>query len=271
MFDVISASVPPPRLLGANGKLVLRAGGLVARAAGAALLCTLPAMVRVSSVLDGSAPAVRAWAALATAALGPMALALMVLGRARKELKTLGGSGMRLLAFGIGLWLALLVVMLSVLGGFLRATTHHHALAGVTYAFGALALAVGWGLLCARLVGILRSAPSRVRRWGVVLLGALAVAALGYIALGFLNAVASDPASAKASATVVDVLAFALTAFIVSRPWERTPWVLALAGPPLALFMATLGVTTLRDSPVREAIDEHASSFSSVAGVVSWQ
>jgi hypothetical protein len=265
----MSASLPPPRLLGEGGKLVLEVGGFLGRATGAALVCTLPAMLRVSGALEGSAPAVRAWAALATAALAPMAIAIMVLRRARQELHTLGGPGMRLLAFGVGLWLSLLLVTFSLLGGFLRATTHHHALAGVTYAFGALALAVGWGALCARLVAVLRGAPGRVRRWGVVVFSVAALAAVAYIAVGFVSAVEHDPASAKASATVVDVLVFAAVAFFGARLGERSRWSLALVGPPVAVFLVALGITTLRDPPVREAIDDHASVFSTGAGLLS--
>jgi hypothetical protein len=265
----MSASIPPPRLLGDGGKVVLEVGGFLGRATGAVLVCTLPAMLRVSGALEGSAPAVRAWAALATAGLVPMAAALVVLRRARRELHTLGGPGMRLLAFGVGLWLSLLLVSFSLLGGFLRATTHHHALAGVTFAFVALALAVGWGALCARLVAILRGAPSRIRRWGVVLFSAAALGAVAYISLGFVTAVEHDPASAKASATVIDVLAFAVVAFFAARLGERNRWSLALAGPPVAVFLVALGITALRDPPVREAIDDQASTFSGAADLFS--
>jgi hypothetical protein len=266
----MSASArPPPGLFAERGKFVLHGGALVARAVGAALVCTLPAMVRVSAVLGGTAPGVRAWASLATAALGPMVLAIVVLRRARRELHTVAGSGTWLVGFGFALWLASLLVTLAVFGGVLRATTHHHALAGVTYAFGALALAAGWGLVCARLVAILRGASKRVRRWGIVLLGALALGAVAYLGVGFLGAVARDPSSAKASATVVDVLAFAVLAFFMSRRADAVRWSFALAGPPLAVFLATLGVTTLRDPPVREAIDERAGTFATAADFIA--
>jgi hypothetical protein len=266
----MSASAPPPpRLLGESAKVVLNVGALIARAVGSALVCTLPAMVRVSSALPGSAPGVRAWAALATAALGPMVLAVVVLRRARRELRTFAGSRARLIAFGFALWLALLLVTLAIFGSVLRATTHHHALAGVTFAFGALALAAGLGLLCGRLVAILAGGSERVRRWGIVLLGTLAVAAVAYMAVGFLGAVEKDPTSAKAAGTVVDVLAFAITAYIVSRRGEPSRWSLALAGPPLAVFLAALGITALRDPPVREAIVDRASAFVSAVDLVS--
>jgi hypothetical protein len=268
--SVMPASVPPSSS-GANdsSSLALQLGCLVGLAAAAGLLGTLPAMLRVSAALVGVAPVVRAWAALVAAMLGPMALSIMVLRGARQGLRAFGTPVDRLLTFGLALWLSLLFVSLALFGSILRATTHHHALAGVTYACGALVLAVGWGLLCGRIVLILRGVTPRTRRWAVNLLGAGALLAIGYVGVRFVRVVSKDPSSSAAAGTVVDVLAFLLTACLASLDWRAARRPLAVVGPPVALFLGALGATTLRDPPVHHAIVEHAPAFLPVVDMFS--
>ena len=91
------------------------------------------------------ASAPRAWVALAAAALVPMVAAVVVLRGAREGLRAFAGPGAGLRAFGVGLWIASLIVAFTFFGGVLRAHTHHHGLAGVTFAFGALGLAIAIG------------------------------------------------------------------------------------------------------------------------------
>jgi len=252
-----------------NGSLVLQFGAWVGLAAAGALLCTVPATIRVSAALAGGAPVVRAWAALGAAALGPMALSIVVLRGARRGLRSFGDPHARLRWFGLGLWLALLFLTLAVFGSVLRATTHHRALAGVTYGCGALAFAIGWGLVCARIVGILRSLSGGVRRFAVSSIGAGALAAVAYAVQRFVSVVSTAPSSAGAAATVIDVLAFVLSALFVARDWRRATRPLAIVGPPLAVFLAALGITTLLDPPVRQALAEHAPAFVSAANLIS--
>jgi hypothetical protein len=266
------ASVPPSSTRAdENGSLVFQLGALLGLAAAGALVSTLPAMLRVSAALSGVAPVVRAWAALVAAVLAPMALAILALRGARQGLRFTAWTGDRLRAFGLALWLALLSVSLALFGSVLRSTTHHHALAGVTYACGALALAVGWGLLCGRIVLMLRSVTPRARRWAVGLLGSVAFLAMSYVSLRFLIVVSKDPSSSAAGAAVVDVLAFMLTAFLGSLDWRAAWRPLAVVGPPAALFLGALGLTTLRDPPVHHAIVEHAPALLPAADLFSGQ
>jgi hypothetical protein len=265
----VKSAPPPPSSHVAENSRVLRFGALVGLAAATALVCTLPAMVRVSAALAGSAPAVRAWSALGAAALGPMGIALFVLRRARQELRALSEPGTQMRLFGLGLWLALLFITLAIFGDVLRATTHHHALAGVTFGCGALGLAVGWGLVCARLVAMLRGVSAEARRLAIVLLGGGAIATIAYLGLRFLSVASRDASSSAAVATVVDVLAFSITALLASLDWRLALKPLAIVGPPVAVFLGALGITTLRDPPVREAIGEHAPAFVSVADLIS--
>lgn len=267
----MSAPAPPPSSrVQENDSRVVRFGALVGLATVAALACTLPAMTRVSPALAGDAPLVRAWAALGSATLGPMALSLVALRGARRGLRVFSQSGTYVRAFGLGLWLAALFVTLVLFGGLLRATTHHHALAGVTYACGALAFAVGWGLVCARLVAMLRSVTGETRGLVMVLLGLVALAAMGILSFRFMHALV-DGESSSAAATVIDVLAFAFAAVLASLDWRMAWRPLAIVGPPVAVFLGALGITLLRDPPVRQAIGEHAPAFTPAADLFSRQ
>lgn len=263
-------SAPPtPGPLEDPGSFVLRFGTAVALSAAGALLCALPAASRVSGALAGTVGTARVWVALAAAALVPMVTAVVALRGAREGLRGFGGPGAGLRAYGVALWLASLVVMFTLFGGLLRATTHHHALAGVTFALGALALAVGSALVCARIVGILRGCPLGVRR---ALAGALAlptVVALGWVGLRFLAAASHDPASAGAAGTILDVLAFVLAALFAARSTLIARRALAIIGPPVAVAVVAVGLSTLRDRPVRDAIAQRAPAFAPVVDVLS--
>ncbi len=231
----------------------------------AALACALPATLRVEDALVGGATAGRVWTALAASALGPMIAAVVVLRSAADGVRVLLGPGARWRAFGVALWLASLFVMLAVFGSTLRATTHHHALAGVTYAFGALALALGSALVSARVIAVLRRASYEMRHGATAFLSAMAVAGLGWVALRFVRAVAHDPSSSAAVATVVDVVAFAVAALLASGRALASNRPVALFGPTIALVVAVLGITTLRDAPLRETVVTHAPMFASAA------
>lgn len=269
---VISDSVPPPSSrVEENGSLVLRFGAWVGLAAAGALLGTIPGMIRVSAALAGDAPMVRAWAALTAAALAPMGVAIVVLRGARRGLVAVSGPPARaqLRWFGLGLWFALLFVSLAFFGTVLRATTHHRALAGVTYGCGALLFAVVWGLVCARIVAMLRGVSVGVQRFVVFSLAGAAFALVAYVLQRFASVVSAAPSSGGAASTVVDLFAFLIAALFVSRDWRAATRALALVGPPLAVFLAALGITTLGDPPVREAVSEHAPSLASAANLVA--
>jgi hypothetical protein len=259
-----ASAPPPPSTAEESGSLVLRFGTAVGLALIAALACALPAALRVSALGAGAGGTMRAWVALSAAALGPMVGAVVVLRGAREGLRAFGGPGAELRAFGAALWLASLLVALAIFGSALRATTHHHALAGVTFAAGAVALAIGTALLCARIVAILRDASAGARRGLVVALGLLALLAIAWVGMRFMSAAAHDPASSAAAGTVVDVLAFAFGALFAARRSLATRRQLALVGPPIAVFLAAVGASTLRDAPLLDAIDERAPAFAPV-------
>lgn len=256
----------PPR---ERGSWPLRFGTAIGLATLAALACALPATLRVSAAVASTEGAPRVSVALSAAALGPMFASIIVLRGAREGLRAFVGPGLELRAYGVFLWLGLLLVTFSIFGSVLRAKTHHHALAGVTFAFAALALAIGSALVCARVVAILRrAAPPRSRALGGTLAGATILVAL-WIGIRFLQAIAHDPESAGAAAVVVDVLAFALSAGFAARPSFARRRALALVGPPIAIAIVALGVSALRDPPLRAAIDDHAPAYSVPAEWIS--
>jgi len=264
------ASVPPPRpVTEESGGFIVRFGSAVGLGAVAALGAVLPAAIRVEPAVADSASTVHVWLALATAALVPAVIAVVVLRGARVGLRSFAGPGVGLRVFGIGLWLASLLVMLSLFGRMLRATTHHHGLAGVTFAIGALFVAVGSGLVCARIVAMAREAPDFARRGLMLMLGGAALLALLFIGVRFVRGASHDAASYGAAGTVVDVLAFSLAALLASSRALAARRVLAIIGPPVAVAVVALGFGTLRDATVREAIGERAPAFTPVVDFLS--
>ena len=250
-----------------GGSLVLRFGTAVGVAAAAALACALPAAMRVATAL-GAEGTGRAWTGLAASALVPMVATVVILRGAREGLRAFGGPGAELRAYGAVLWAAWLLVTLTFFGSILRATTHHHGLAGVTFAFGALMAAVGLALASARMVVLLRDAAPETRKIAAIGLVLVTVLALGWVGVRFLNAARHDPASAAAAGTIVDILAFALAAGFAARRTLASRRTLAVVGPPVAVAIAALGISALRDSPLRATIDERAPAFAALADVL---
>jgi hypothetical protein len=267
-------SIPPAKLPSTHpprpssqgeetGSLVLRFGTAVGLAAAAAMAGAFPAALRVGAALgqDGTG---RVWTGLAAASLVPMVGAVVVLRGAREGLRVFGGPGAELRAYGVALWASSLLVVLTLIGGVLRATTHQHALAGVTFAFAAAFAAVGLALACVRIVAILRGATPGLRG-GLALVLAMAVfAALGGIGMRFLHAALHEPTSAPAAGMVVDVLAFSLAAVSAAGRTLASRRAVAVVGPPVAVAIVALGFSALRDPSLRTVIDDRAPAFAAV-------
>ena len=253
-------AAPPPR-----PSAVVRFGTAVGVGTAAALLCALPATSRVATAVESTEGLPRVWIALAAAALFPMIAAVVVLRGAREGLQPYAGTDLGLRAFGAALWAASLLVTFTLFGSVLRATTHQHALAGVTFAFGAAALAVASAVACARIVAILKAAAPPLRRGLGALLALVACAALAFVAARFLGAVARDAQSAVAGSTVVDVLAFTVVALLAAHPSLSLQRPIAFVGAPIAVLIAIMGMVSLQDAPLQVAIDERAPAFAATA------
>jgi choline-sulfatase len=264
-----ASAPPPPPVAEDAGSFVVRFGSAVGLGAVAALGAVGPAAMRVApAVLDGPG-GTHVWLALATAALLPSVAAVVVLRSARVGLRAFAGPGLGLRIFGVVLWLSSLLVFLSLFGRVLRATTHHHGLAGVTFAMGALVAAVGSALVCGRIVAMARGAPEFGRRGLILLLSVGALLGLGFVGVHFVRAASQDAASYGAAGTVVDVLAFGLAVVLASSRALATRRVLAIVGPPVAVAVFALGFGTLRETPVRDAIGERAPAYAPVVDFLS--
>jgi hypothetical protein len=263
-----SAQSQPP-LAEERSSLVVRFGSAVGLGAVAALGAVAPAAMRVAPAVENGPGTARVWMALAAAGLLPSVLAVVVLRSARVGLRAFAGPGVGLRVFGVGLWLSSLLVFLSLFGRLLRATTHHHGLAGVTFAMGALAVAIGSALVCGRIVALARGAPEFGRRGLMLILSAGAVLGLGFVGVHFVRAASEDAASYGAAGTVVDVLAFGLAVVLASSRWLAGRLVLAIAGPPVAVAVLALGLGTLHEATVRDAITERAPAFTPVVDFLS--
>ena len=263
-------SFPPSAEREPRGSLPVRLGTAIALSVAAAVACALPAALRVSPTAGSAGGGtVHAWMALAAGGLLPMLFAVVVLRGAREGLRAFVGEGAALRAWGVGMWAAMQFVVLSMVGALLRAKTHQHALAGVTYAFVALLVALGAAIVCARIVASLRGSSERSRRILVVALSLLTLTAAGAVGLRFARAVWHDPMPSTAAATVIDVLAFGLAALFSSRPSFASRKTLALLGPPLAIAIVGFAAAAPRDPALRGAIDDRAPFFASFVDAAS--
>jgi hypothetical protein len=246
-----------------RGSIVLRVGAGVGASVLAASLCVVPAALRIG----GGAST---WVVLAALALAPMIVAVPVLRRARVGLRAFGGPHASASMLAVVLWLVALFAMLVPFGSMLRATTHHHALAGVTFALVATILALVLAAVCARVAAILAAQSERTRRALVAMVSATlaAIVLFGGMRLAHaLQGAAALPPSA--SATFVDALAFAIAALFASRPAFSSRRALAIVGPPAAAIIIFVGLSLLRSSAgLPDILTERAPAFAAVAHLI---
>jgi hypothetical protein len=245
-------STPPPF---PQPSLAFRAGSLLGAGTFAALASVFPSALRVASfVPSGLGP----WLALAACATVPATIAVAVLRSAREGARAFAGDDASLAAWSVGAWALSTFLALTGLGAALRATTHHHGLAGVTFAFVGLGFASFLALIVRRVAAMARSADPFGR---AALLGA-SIVALG--AASLLVAVRAARAAGDlglplwAGDALVDALAFAIASGFLSRmSVTRTTWI-ARIGIPLALGVVGLGLALLsKDAPLVDAIRAH--------------
>jgi len=228
---------------------LLRFGSFVGAATLASALATVPAVLRAAGSLPSGCGSFEAWAALVTAALVPMLVVMWILARAKVGLRALvpTASDARVLALGVAIWVGLETSVLIVLGALLRATTHHHALAGVTFAVGALLAGTLFAPLAARVARAMkgRSAALRAGAWLTL---ALPVAAVAVLARG--QSAGLSAAASSIGPRLVDTLAFVGAAALFGLelvPLRRR--LLALLGPPVAAIALAVGISALRSHP----------------------
>lgn len=211
----------------AQASLVTRFGTAV----GAGLVCALLASIAPAVRLGGSLlPLV----ALAT----PAAIALVgVLRRARAGARVVVGDRGAPFVLGLSLWAILELAFSFAFASVLRKHTHHHGLAGVTFAVVASGAGIVLALLVARIAARATRLSARAQR----------ALAAGSAALAF-GALAA--AGTQAPAAVFDAIVLATSCLLASSRAVAQRRVLALAGVPAAAVVVALGFATLHRGAV---------------------
>ncbi len=222
---------------------VTRFGTVVGGGVLAALAATIPAELRIG---DGGsvARAFEQWLALA-AVLTPLAIfAVAVLRRGRVGLRLLAGERAPLYAAAAVWWSVLELAFLSVVGAVLRAKTHHHGLAGVTFALVALVSGTLIALLALRGAQMLSKMPPASQRiaQGVVSFTAF----LSIVLIGIRTSRADGLHTAAA---LVDGVALVAAAAIASTPLISRWRPLSVGGVPAAAVILVLGYAAVHGEP----------------------
>jgi len=219
-----------------------------------ATLAAAPPAARLAEAAGGRAVA---WLVLAALYLGPMIASVVVLRAARAGLRAFGGEGADARLTAALLATSGFAVYVVILGAVLRATTHHHALAGATFALIAAAGGATIAGFSARAAAAVFERGPRLRSALLVLavaLGALALAVLA-VALGRAPPASGAPAAA---ALLVDGLAYLLAALFASRGAFAARRGFAALGPPLAGALLVAGFSALRAPALAAAVGSGA-------------
>jgi hypothetical protein len=221
--------------------LVVRAGTAIGAGAAASLAASVPAALRMVGAPEARLGFSGTWIALAAATLVPCVLAVLLCRAARRGLASFGGEGAATRALAFFVWLFASVDALIVFGALLRATTHHHALAGATFAAFGLLVVVALATLARRALTVAMTWSEATAH------GILGLAAFGLGVLPLLIAVKAGP---SASGLVVDALAYAIAAGFFSRPPLAGDRLLGIVGPPLSVVVLAIGLSSLRHAPL---------------------
>jgi len=243
---------PPPENLGLAPEpepdsegtpIIVRIGSVVAAGVLAAIVSSLPGALRMGDE-SSIGNALERWLVL-TALATPVAVAgVAVIRRARVGLQLLLGERAPLFAMGVLWWSVIELALFGVFGAVLRKTTHHHALAGVTFAAFAVISGAVVALLARRVMAILARGGTSLQRVALAIAGGAVFIALLLVGVRTSRAVGLHTASA-----LVDWLAFAVTVAIASARILTRARPLAIAGVPVAVLVIMVGFTTLRFDP----------------------
>lgn len=236
-----------------QASLVTRFGTAVGGGVIAAVVASLPATIRVGD--DGSvARASTEWLALAATATPFAIAAVAILRRARVGAKILVGTRADAWIAGFFAWATFQMLFATAFGSLLRKHTHHHGLAGVTFAIAAAGFGLVLAVLVVRVMKALARLGRRVRRSAAI------VAALATFIVLVVAAVRTAHAEGlHTTAGIVDALAFVLACGAASSRVVARQKPLAIAGVPVAAIVVALGLASLNgDSALRGAFANDA-------------
>jgi hypothetical protein len=178
-----------------------------------------------------------AWLALAAAAFLPAFVLLLALPRATSVFLAFDPKTERTRWTAVFLWVAFVELLSSMVGKFLRQTTHHHALAGATFGVLAIVLAVGSGFVAARIAGLLAKLGETVVRVGVIVAALAAVGVLAFVARALGD---------TARVTLIDGAAFVVAVGLAARASRGSDPKVGYIGGPIALLLFVAGAWLLR-------------------------
>ena len=227
----------------AAASLSTRLGTVVGGGVLAAIASSLPAELRIG---DGGSVlrAFEQWLALA-ALLTPLSiLVVAVFRRGRTGLRMLAGERAPLFAAAALWWAVLELGVLSVFGTVLRAKTHHHGLAGVTFAMLALLSGIVVALFAVRGVRMLSGMPTRGHRTALAI-----VAITTFIVILLVGMRTARAEGLHTAAALVDMIALLVSAAIASARAMARWRPLAVGGVPIAAAILLLGYATVRAEP----------------------
>lgn len=222
----------------APGNPVTRIGTAMFGGTIAALVASLPATTRIAA----GNPLARfvALAALAT----PIAiLTVGVFRRLRAGAQIIAGDALELWGIGALGWATLQLLFAGAFASMLRKNTHHHGLAGVTFAIVVVVAGIVLGVLSFRATKKMTALSEDARR--VALVVAAASAFIVLVAAGARTAHAEELHTAGG---LIDAFALAIAAAGASSKLVANNRALAIAGVPLAVVVVIGGVVALRVS-----------------------
>ncbi len=249
---------PPPSAPPDSGTshihLLQRAGSLVTAAVVASCFAGVPAAVRIATKLDGALALGPVGIGLAVAAAWalPMLVAVGVLRHARVGVRAFEGDGHGRRTTALAVWTAAFGVFLAIFGTALRGSTHHHALAGATFALVSVVVGGVLGIIALRFARTLFESSDAVRAGGITLVVAAALLAVALLAVRLAHVAGAEGAHDTAE-LLIDGLAFAITAILASRPELIRSRAVAISGVPIALVLLVGGVYQLRAAPALAA------------------
>lgn len=194
------------------------------------------------------------WMALAAVAMPITVLFVGVFRRARTGAQHVAGDRIEVVAAAVLAWTTLQILFTGFFASLLRKHTHHHGLAGVTFALFALFCGVFFALLVRRVMTKLASMPPAAHRIALVITGLMTFVVV--IVAGVRTASAEDLSTA---AGLVDALALAIACGIASSRLIARQRPLAIAGVPTAALVLVIGLASLHgNAPLREALTKSA-------------
>jgi hypothetical protein len=203
-------------------------------AALSSLACTGHAAVRLTPA-GVSWPV--AWLALAAAAFVPAFVLLLALPRAMSVALASDPKAARTRWTAVFLWVAIMEMATWMVAKFLRQSTHHHALAGATFAVVAVVLSVAVGLFAVRLAWLVARLGDQVVRVALVVSALAAVFVLAFLARALGD---------TARLTLIDGAAFVVAVGLASRASRVNDPKIGYVGGPIALVLFIAGAWLLR-------------------------